>query len=105
LYSEIDEQDHKSGALLDGDAEGSFANFKLRDEYLASIREEDELMSKTKLIQKKLTKSNTKSSLSGSPRKNNLKKKETINSISTDERLKHSISSQRISIDVARVEH
>jgi hypothetical protein len=61
------------GAILDSDKYGDRANYKMRADYLASIREEaqldDGMMKKTKI--RRLQKSTTKSSLSGSasPRK------------------------------------
>jgi hypothetical protein len=54
---EIDKQDNESGTMLDIDAEGSSANFKMRADYLASIREEDEILKKTKIIKRNLKKS------------------------------------------------
>lgn len=81
----IDLQDNESGAILDFDAEGSSANFKMRADYLASIREEDEILKKTKIIQRKLKKSFSNSTQSSPPR---FKK-------STNE----SFSTQRVSVD------
>lgn len=118
--NEIDSWDNKNGAVLDTDADGQSANYKLRAEFLSSIREEDEVLKKTKTIMKKLTYSNTKSTLSGggvSPRK--VIKREANNSVTSkaaasprkatistsDEKLKQSLSTSRISVEVSRLEH
>ena len=81
--------------MLDQDAEGSNANYQMRADYLKSIREEDEILKRTRIIQRKHTNSN--STLS-SPRKIKNNQKVLLSSM-------ESHSSHRISVDVLRIEH
>ena len=56
LNIEVEKLDNKHGAILDSDRDGNVANVKMRAEYLASIREEDdEVLKKSKILRKKIT--------------------------------------------------
>lgn len=81
--------------MLDQDEEGSKANYQMRADYLKSIREEDEILKRTRIIQRKHTNSN--STLS-SPRR--IKNQQKVLQSSLE-----SHSSHRISVDVLRIEH